>query len=265
MSATNEFFLWYYVGLGGIGGWLLFFLLALAAVIFVMYDSQKRRLPATGWRMGVILVALLILPTILYRFTVTDPTDVTSPLAPYVEIIFYLGLLGGILPPLIAVGYYVTFQGMMVCEDGHLYEAALGNCPDPSHVAAIPQPQPYPSPVPEAAPSPMPSPGPAPGPPPAPKAQAWLVAQDGHNYQLNMGETTLGRSSQNDIKIGGDSTVSRQHAKIIEQNNHFKLIDLGSANATRVNDRIVRQPVMLEQNDIVQLGENTVMRFMVPS
>ena len=98
-----------------------------------------------------------------------------------------------------------------------------------------------------------------------PKVQAWLVTQDGHNYQLNKGETTFGRSAQNDIQIAGDSTISRQHAKIVEQNNHFKLIDLGSSNATRVNDRIVRQPVMLEQNDVVQLGDNTVMRFMVPS
>lgn len=259
MSATNEFFLWYYWGLGGIGGWLLFFLLALAAVIYVLYDSQKRRLPATGWRMGIILVALLLLPTILYRFTVTDFTDLASPLAPYAEMIFYLGLLGGILPPLIAVGYYVTFQGMVVCDDGHLYEVALGKCPDPSHVIAMPTPPPYTSPVPE----PIPSPGPSPA--PGPKAQAWLVAQDGHNYQLNQGETTLGRSAQNDVQIAGDSTVSRQHAKIVEQNNHFKLIDLGSSNTTRVNDRIVRQPVMLEQNDVVQLGDNTVMRFMVPS
>jgi len=244
MTATNQFFVWYYYGLGGIGGWVLFFLLALAAVIYLLYDSQKRRLPAVGWRMGGILVACLMLLTIIYRFTINDPLDaLSSPLAPYAELIFYLGMLGGVLPPLIAVGYYVTFQGMAVCKDGHMYEAALGLCPDPSH---------RPIPVP---------PSPPPAPPPKPKAQAWLVAQDGHNYQLYLGETTLGRSARNDIRFD-DSTMSREHAKIVEENGHFRLIDLGSANGTRVNNRIVRQTVLLEQDDVVQLGDNTVLRFL---
>ncbi len=256
MTATNQFFVWYYFGLDGIGGWVLFFLLALAAVIYLLYDSQKRHLPAVGWRMGVVLVACLMLLTVIYRFTVTDPSNPSdSPLSPYTELIFYVGMLGGVLPPLIAVGYYVTFQGMAVCKDGHLYEIALGQCPDPSHRPILTPPMPYP-PQSRRDREPIIPPSPS-----KQKAQAWLVAQDGHSYQLNRGETTLGRSARNDLKFD-DSTISREHAKIIEENGHFRLIDLGSANGTRVNNRIIRQAVLLEQDDIIQLGDNTVLRFL---
>ena len=115
MSATNQFFLWFYYGLNGLGGWFIFMLMALIAVVWVLYDSQTRRLHVIGWRMGIILVALLIIPAILFRFTVTDPTDITNPLVNLAEPIFYLGLLSGVLPPIIAVGYYVSYQGYIGC------------------------------------------------------------------------------------------------------------------------------------------------------
>ena len=129
MPATNSFYVWFYYGLSGLGGWFIFLLLALAAVIWLLYDSANRRLPALGWRMGVILTAALLLPTILYRFTVDPLTPTTSPLAPFSESIFYLGILGGVLPLVLAIGYFVTYQGMVGCPNGHVYEAILGKCP----------------------------------------------------------------------------------------------------------------------------------------
>jgi hypothetical protein len=260
MPVTNEFFLWFYYGLGGLGGWFIFLLLAMAAIIWLLYDSQKRRLPAVGWRMAVILIALLILPALLYRFTVDplDPASVTSPLYPFSEIIFYLGLLGGVLPPVIAIGYYVTFQGLVGCPQGHIYEAVLGQCPECARLAA-PQQRQYEPPIPR--PIPVPKPTPEPLPPPKPKAHAWLVADDGHDYQLNLGETTIGRSPDNDIQFIGDTTVSRQHAKLIEQNGHFRLIDLGTKNFTHVNGQIIHQPILLEPDDVIQFGDNTKLRF----
>lgn len=258
MTATNQFFLWFYYGLNGLGGWFLFLLLGLGAVIWLLYDSSKRRLPALGWRMGIILVFLLILPAILFRFTVTDPSDINAPLAPFSEPIFYLGLLGGILPPVIAAGYFVTYQGLAGCPQGHLYDASLGACPECARIAAPPPVvEAYVPPLPPVQP-PVASPPPT---PPKPKAQAWLVGSDGRSYQLNLGETSVGRSSQNDVQLSGDTTVSRQHIKIIEQNNHFRLIDLGSQNRTRVNGKVVRQPVLLEADDEIQLGDNTSLRF----
>jgi hypothetical protein len=266
MTATNEFFNWFFYGLGGLGGWFIFLLLALIADVWLIYDSSKRRLPAVGWRIGVIILTLLILPALLYRFTV-DPTDpvaaAKSPLAPYSEIIFYLGLLGGVLPPVLALGYFVTYRGMVGCTQGHVYETALGKCPECARQAPAPGPIYIPQAPKEQVSSSFRGDGPSVSPPPPskPKVQAWLTAEDGHSYQLCAGETTIGRASRNDIQLPGDTTLSKEHVKIIEQNGRFQLIDLGSTNGTRVNGKLVRQPILLEPDDQIQFGDNTVVRF----
>ena len=265
MEVTNSFFLWFYYGLNGLGGWFIFLLIALATAIWLLYDSQRRRLPATGWKMGVILLAALIIPAILYRFTVDplDPTSISAPLFPFSEAIFYLGLLGGVLPPVLAIGYFLTFQGLTGCERGHVYEVALGTCPECNReMAPPPQPVSFNPPAPVRPYPPPEPPEPAPLQPRKPKAQAWLVSRDGRNYQLNQGETLLGRSSTNDIQISGDTTVGRQHAKILEQNGRFKIIDLGTKNYTRVNGRILREPMLLEPDDEIQCGDNSYFQFL---
>lgn len=267
MTVTNAFFLWFYYGILGLGGWVIFLMFALAAIILIIYDSGTRRLPALGWKLGVVFTAGFILPAIVYRFT-TDPNNpLLSPLAPFAEPVFYLGVLGGLLPIVLVVGYYVTFQGMSGCPRGMhgAYEAVLGQCPE---CAAMDRPQ---SPViiqPGSAGGrdyPQPSGGGgtsvAPLPPSKRKVQAWLAAENGKSYQLCEHETIIGRMATNDIYITGDNTVSRQHAKIIEQNGRFKLYDLGTKGLTRVNGRVVREPVLLEPDDEVRFGDNTTLRF----
>jgi len=88
-----------------------------------------------------------------------------------------------------------------------------------------------------------------------------LVSDDGSNYQLNQGDTTIGRSARNDIQISGDTTLSKAHAKIVEQNGRFRFHDLGSTNGSKVNQQRVRQPELLEADDEIQLGDNTHLRF----
>lgn len=253
MSATDQFYRWYFEGLSGLGGWFVFFLIAVAAVVWVLYDSSARRLPGLGWRLGVSLTACLLLPTLLWRFT---SGDTRASLDPFREAIFYLGLLGGVIPPVVAIGYYVTFKGLVGCPQGHVYERSLGQCPDASHYPAPMPVPPYP-PV-QPAPAPVPS-----GPPPAakPKAHAWLISDDGRSYQLNLQVTTIGKSGRNDIQITTDPTVSREHAKILEQNGRFRITDLGSTNGTRVNGRRVQAPLLLEPDDVIELGDNTRFRF----
>lgn len=253
---------WFFYGLAGIGGWIIFLLIALAAVFWVIYDSQKRQLPAIGWIIGVVLVSALLFPTLLYRFLATAPT---SFLIPYRNIIFYIGVVGGIAPLVVAAAYYFMFQGMAVCDYGHLYEAELGVCTEcasapqtaephePEYIPASPQP-PLASPPVRSRPAKQ-------MPPPKPKVQAWLAGANGENYQLNLGETTIGRASVNDIQISDDTTLSKQHAKIMEEKGHFRLYDLGSTNGTFVNKRRVRQPVLLQPDDEIQFGDNTKMRF----
>jgi hypothetical protein len=260
MTATNQFFFWFLYGLGGLGGWFLFFLVALIAIVWMIYDVQQRRLKATGWMMAAILSGLLIVPAILYRFTINPALpDPANPLVSYVEAIFYLGLIAGIAPLVIAVGYYVTFQGLVGCPQGHVYDAGLRQCPECARLAPPPVVNiPAPVAMPVAAGPSYPAAAPAPI---KPKTQAWLVNNAGKSFQLNAGETTVGRSPQNDIQISGDTTVGRQHAKIVEQNGHFKLIDLGTKNYTHLNGQILRQPTMLEPDDEICFGDNSVLRF----
>jgi hypothetical protein len=267
MATTNAFFSWFFYGLvGGMGGWLIFLVLALAAVIWMLYDSGTRRLPALGWKMAEILTAALILPTILFWFT-TDRVDVLlSPLYPYAEPIFYLGILGGLLPLVLAIGYFVTFQGMNGCPRGMhgVYETVLGQCPECARMDMPPAPVVIQS---SAAYPPQRGAGGnggesvAPLPPSKRKVQAWLISTNGKSYQLCEHETTVGRMASNDIYLTNDATVSRQHAKIIEQGGRFKLFDLGSKGLTHVNGRTVREPVLLETDDEIKFGDNTVLQF----
>ena len=262
MDLTNAFYRWFYTGLD-IGGWVIFMMFGLAAVIVIIYDSGTSRVPALGWKLGVIFSAALILPAMVYRFTMDVPS---SPLKYFTEPIFYIGVLGGLLPIVLVIGYYVTFQGMTGCPRGMhgAYETILGQCPEcaamdrPAQPQVIVSPQGY---APQPGSSGSRGTSVAPLPPSKRKVQAWLVTADGKSHQLCEHETVIGRLATNDIYITSDTTVSRQHAKIVEQNGRFKLYDLGSKGLTRVNDRVVREPVLLEPDDEIRLGDNTVLRF----
>jgi hypothetical protein len=269
--------LWYFYGFFNLGGWVFFLLLAVAVTIWIWYDSLNRNLKVWGWRFGSFILFLLLLPTLLFRFTIDQvngtayiscvigpippvcppPNSVKGccalvvppplpPLLPYFDIIFYLGLFSGLLALLLLVAYYVRFQSVPATSPRATYRSF-------SPGAAQYAPRPYQQPAPVA---PMPPPLPQ-----QPPAQAWLASRDGRTYQLYRGETLIGRSADNHIYITDDTTVSKVHAKIVEQNNHFRLYDLGSTNGTRVNGQWVRQPVLLQSNDEIQLGDRTVFRF----
>jgi hypothetical protein len=258
MNMTNAFFDWFYYGYD-IGGWVIFLMFGLAAVIVIIYDSGTRRLPALGWKLAVIFSAASILPAIVYRFA-ANPTN--SPLAPFTEPIFYLGVLSGLLPIVLVVGYYVTFQGMSGCPRGMhgAYEAILGHCPgcvaDDKRLGLV-----FPPPDNSRKSDQGSGVSVVSSPPSKRKVQAWLTAESGKSYQLCEHETIIGRLPTNDVYITGDTTVSRQHAKIIEQGGRFKLYDLGTKGLTRVNGRVVREPVLLEPNDEIRFGDNTTLRF----
>ncbi|MBC8509693.1 MAG: FHA domain-containing protein [Chloroflexi bacterium] len=281
-GATSNFQTNYFFS-GGLGYWFFFLILALAAAIWLYYDSDKRKLDATAWRIGAFIAVGLLLPSLLFKMVVRESEvyqyfDIQSqinylmtyqdtdgwrhtvddlqmqlneafhPLTGMIEPIMFLGILGGIGGPVLAAAYFVTFQGQMG-------SSVSGEFP-PSGQFVPPPPPPRPGVgvgQPEVAPLPPR--------PKKPKAHAWLVSGDGRSYQLNQGDTTLGRAARNDIQLGGDTTLSKRHAKIVEQNSHFRFHDLGSTNGCKVNGRRVRQPVLLAPDDEIQLGDNTILRF----
>lgn len=276
--------LWYYYGFFNIGGWILLLLMAIAVTIWIWYDSINRNLRIWGWRFGSFVLFLFLFPTMLFRFTIPmvigqayitcvltplPPLPGTPPLTPpktycypqvvppgadfpllaYFDTIFYLGLFSGLLSLLLLVAYYVRFQSTPTTSRQKAPGRPIYGVPNPYG------PQPYQRPVGPVMPAIPPRPQ-------QPLAQAWLVSRDGRTYQIYRGETTIGRSSENHIYLTDDTTVSKLHAKIVEQNNHYRLYDLGSTNGTRVNGQWVRQPVLLQANDEIQFGDRTVLRFL---
>jgi len=91
--------------------------------------------------------------------------------------------------------------------------------------------------------------------PAQPKVLAILVnrKQPQDRYDVTA-STDVGRGTTNQV-ILQSATVSRQHAKIKEENGEFKVYDLASANGTFVNDNKVMNPVTLKDGDVVRFGE----------
>lgn len=80
--------------------------------------------------------------------------------------------------------------------------------------------------------------------------------------RLELGNTTnIGRTSVNQICLEADCAVSRQHAMIrLQGEQEYSLIDLGSANGTFLNDKLLIGPSLLRDGDRFKVGE-TVIRF----
>src|ERR1700686_2944196 len=85
------------------------------------------------------------------------------------------------------------------------------------------------------------------------KEGAWLETS-GDKFPI-CGNCSLGRSPKNSIVLDSQK-VSRRHALINVQNvGEFWLIDLGSSNGTFLNHRRLNQPVRLNDQDQVVIGD----------
>jgi two-component system cell cycle response regulator len=85
----------------------------------------------------------------------------------------------------------------------------------------------------------------------------------GHRFFLNQTESVLGRDPTADISIA-DGKISRKHAVFKLEGANVTLTDLGSANGTEVNDRVLNpnEPVILKKNDTIVLGASTKLEFL---
>jgi hypothetical protein len=292
------FLIWFFEGLSGLGGWLIFLVAALAGAIFIFAHAGAHRIPAVLFKVGALVGLLLLAPAAVLRFAVGP---FLAAIIPFSDAIFYIGVIGGLLPVLLAVGYLMTYHGMRGCPNGHIYDQRLKVCPVCSGVdEGFPE---YPGGR-EAYP---PTAGYRVDPPPFPVekwepatdiggfsgsdliggysggflgestqvgnggvadfggkklAQAWLVDDDGRSHQLYSEETTIGRLSENDLQFS-ESTIGRRHAKIVEENGHYRLFDLASTNGTRVNGRLIRRGTLIESDDKIQIGDEVILTFKV--
>ncbi len=72
-------------------------------------------------------------------------------------------------------------------------------------------------------------------------------------------ETQVGRESTKDIPFPADNTVSRYHARIVQEGAGYVVYDMGSTNGTYVNGTRVNRRE-LANSDVVQIG-NTKFKF----
>ena len=76
-------------------------------------------------------------------------------------------------------------------------------------------------------------------------------------FPLDQEEVTIGRGLGNHLVLN-DSSVSRNHAQVILEEDRFVLQDLDSTNGTTVNGELVKNH-MLQSGDIVSIGEVTTL------
>jgi pSer/pThr/pTyr-binding forkhead associated (FHA) protein len=86
------------------------------------------------------------------------------------------------------------------------------------------------------------------------KPDASLIKPDGERIAIR-GTCSIGRALNNEIVLLGDR-VSRRHAQVQAQGQHeFWLMDLGAANGTFCNGQRVLRPVLLHDQDQIDIGQ----------
>ena len=236
MILGNSVYNWWYNGVGGFGGWMIFILLAIVAVAYVLFDSSNRGIKAPGWRLATVLPLLLFVPTILVRYLL-NPLTIT-PTAP--EWSMVLGVLGTIIAIAAGVGYAVTYWGVT---------------PPTTASQSVPPPVIFAPPVPPVARPVERASRESAAKPQRDSAGAWLVEEaSNRQHTLYRGDTKLGRRTDNDV-VFSDLTVSKEQALIRAEGNTFTLYDRGSSAGTFVNGQRVQGPVILYHGDTIEMGE----------
>ena len=79
-------------------------------------------------------------------------------------------------------------------------------------------------------------------------------SEAGRRWPLDRGQAiTIGRSDECDIMLP-DRQVSRFHARVSWQEDHFQVVDLGSKNGTHVNGQGLSGPAALQDGDEIQIA-----------
>jgi len=83
-------------------------------------------------------------------------------------------------------------------------------------------------------------------------------ADQGKRFEFKSTPVALGRDNSNAIRLH-DTEVSRRHAELRQEDEAYRIVDLGSANGTYVNGQLTDQG-LLHSGDRLQLGQ-TVLLF----
>jgi pSer/pThr/pTyr-binding forkhead associated (FHA) protein len=83
----------------------------------------------------------------------------------------------------------------------------------------------------------------------------------GLEFALKRGSIVLGRTDENEIVLNHRS-ISRHHAKVVRDGDHYTIVDLQSANGVRVNGEDYER-IELHPGDMIELG-HVKLRFVGP-
>jgi len=84
----------------------------------------------------------------------------------------------------------------------------------------------------------------------------------GKEFQIDRASLVIGRTNENDVVLNHRS-ISRHHAKIVQDRDHYTIVDLQSANGVRVNGEDYER-IELHAGDVVELGHVRI-RFVGPA
>ncbi len=96
----------------------------------------------------------------------------------------------------------------------------------------------------------------------------WLICVDGpdrgRDYRLHSEKNFIGRSSNMDVSITGDESISREkHAAVTfePKKRLFWLLPGEASGLVYLNEEVVNTPVELKGRDIIELGKTKLMFF----
>jgi len=78
----------------------------------------------------------------------------------------------------------------------------------------------------------------------------------GKSYTIEKKSVTIGRQDECEFQLE-DKHISNKHCQIVFRGGHFSLIDLGSLNKTKVNDKIIVQK-NLTNGDVITIGKTKI-------
>jgi diguanylate cyclase (GGDEF)-like protein len=82
----------------------------------------------------------------------------------------------------------------------------------------------------------------------------------GKRFELSPGAMFIGRDASAEICVN-DQNASRKHAVVFAEGGVIKIRDNHSTNGTFVNDRPVKEPIVLHKEDMIKIG-NTILKFL---
>jgi signal transduction histidine kinase len=82
-------------------------------------------------------------------------------------------------------------------------------------------------------------------------------ADQGKRFEFRSNPVALGRDNSNAIRLH-DTEVSRRHAELRQDDDTYRVVDLGSANGTYVNGQLIDQ-APLRSGDRLQLGQTILL------